>query len=59
MATYQHLIPGMSSQATTDFANMLHPNKPADASAGRHLPANKRENPAHTPFGKRGGRTTR
>jgi integrase len=29
MATYQHLIPGMSSQAATDFANMLHPNKPA------------------------------
>ncbi len=29
MATYQHLIPGMSSQAAHDFANMLHPTKPA------------------------------
>lgn len=25
MATYQRLIPGMSSQAAHDFENMLHP----------------------------------
>jgi integrase len=28
MASYQHLIPGMSSQAALDFANLLHPDKP-------------------------------
>ncbi len=57
MATYQHLIPGMSSQAAADFANMLYPTSPApdDASAGRHLPAHQHENPCQTAI-RRSGR---
>ena len=25
MATYQHVLPGMSAKAATDFANLIHP----------------------------------
>ena len=35
MATYQHLVPGMSATAATDFANMIadHHSDPVDDSA--------------------------
>ena len=35
MATYEHLVPGMSATAATDFANMIanHHSEPVDDSA--------------------------
>ena len=37
MATYQHLVPGMSATAAIDFANMIanHHSEPVGDSAAR------------------------
>ena len=39
MATYQHVLPGMSAKAATDFANLIHPvdDQPDDSDAKHQL----------------------
>jgi hypothetical protein len=39
MATYQHVLPGMSAKAATDFANLIHPvdNQPANTDAKHQI----------------------
>lgn len=41
MATYQHVLPGMSAKAATDFANLIHPvdNQPANTDTKPQLTA--------------------
>jgi integrase len=41
MATYQHVLPGMSAKAATDFATLIHPvdNEPADEHQNPRPPA--------------------
>ncbi len=39
MATYQHVLPGMSAKAATDFANLIHPvdDQPDDSDAKHQI----------------------
>jgi integrase len=45
MATYQHVLPGMSAKAATDFADLIHPvdNKPQDTDAEPQVTASEKK----------------